>query len=124
MMGSAAIPALVACALVFLGPESPRWFLTKNRHDQAYHAMVKLRSTRVQAARDLFYAHTLLKAERDIEGAKSSKIGELVRHRRNRNALLASEIVMFMQQFSGVNVRRFLTQRQLSIALFADDRLG
>ncbi|PKS08706.1 hypothetical protein jhhlp_004759 [Lomentospora prolificans] len=104
MMGSAAIPAIVACALVYLGPESPRWYLTKNRHDQAYRAMVKLRMTKVQAARDLFYAHTLLKAERDIEGAKASKVGEMVKHRRNRNALLASEIVMFMQQFSGVNV--------------------
>ncbi|CAI4214496.1 unnamed protein product [Parascedosporium putredinis] len=89
MMGSAAIPAVIACALVYLGPESPRWYLTKNRHGEAYRAMAKMRAS---------------KAERDLEGAKASKIGEMVRHQRNRNALLASEIVMFMQQFSGVNM--------------------
>jgi sugar transport protein len=106
MMGSAAIPAIVACGLVYTCPESPRWFITKNRHGEAYQAMAKLRHTKVQAARDLFYAHTLLRAENEVLGGKRrSKLKELFTVRRNRNALIASEIVMFMQQFCGVNVR-------------------
>jgi hypothetical protein len=67
--------------------------------------MSKLRHTKIQAARDLFYAHTLLRAENEVVGGKRrSKLRELFTVRRNRNALIASEIVMFMQQFCGVNV--------------------
>lgn len=103
MMASASLPAVVACLLVYLGPESPRWFLTRGQHSDAYAAMVRLRNTRVQAARDLFQAHVLLKAEMGAEKG-GSKVREMFTIRRNRNAMLASEILMVMQQFSGVNV--------------------
>lgn len=103
MMASAALPAVVACLLVYLGPESPRWFLTRGQHADAYAAMSRLRNTKVQAARDLFQAHVLLKAEMGAEKG-GSKVREMFTIRRNRNALLASEILMVMQQFSGVNV--------------------
>lgn len=114
MMGSAMIPAVVVCALIPMSVESPRWYLSKNRHADAFAAMCKLRFEKVQAARDLFYAHTLLKAEREVDSAtasggagktkKNSKLRELFTVRRNRNAVIASELVMFMQQFCGVNV--------------------
>lgn len=97
MMASAAIPAVIACFLVYLGPESPRWYLTRDQHAQAYAAMVRLRNTRVQAARDLFYAHILMREEKKV-AKKGSKLLELVTVRRNRNAMIASEILMFMQQ--------------------------
>jgi hypothetical protein len=45
----------------------------------------------------------LLKAEEDIQMGQS-KVLEIVRVPRNRRAMIASEIVMFMQQFCGVNV--------------------
>jgi hypothetical protein len=45
----------------------------------------------------------LLKAEEDIQMGQS-KLLEIVRVPRNRRAMVASEIVMFMQQFCGVNV--------------------
>ncbi|KAF4312932.1 putative mfs sugar transporter [Botryosphaeria dothidea] len=103
MMASAMLPAVVVCCFVFMCPESPRWYLSKGRHAAAYHAMCQLRYNKVQAARDLFYMAELLKAE---EGMKigQSKIKELFTVPRNRRAMLASEIVMFMQQFCGVNV--------------------
>lgn len=103
MMASAMLPAVVVCCFVFLCPESPRWYLSKGRHAAAYHAMCQLRYNKVQAARDLFYMAELLKAE---EGMKigQSKIMEIITVPRNRRAMIASEIVMFMQQFCGVNV--------------------
>ncbi|KAH7149893.1 hypothetical protein B0J13DRAFT_673666 [Dactylonectria estremocensis] len=104
MMGSAGVPALVVCSLVYMCPESPRWYLTKNRHGDAYKAMSKLRFNKVQAARDLFYAHTLLQAESALSIGRGSRIKEFFTIRRNRNAMLASQLVMFMQQFCGVNV--------------------
>lgn len=86
--------------------ESPRWYLTKDIHPDAYSAISILRHEKVQAARDLFYTHVLLEAERETQrGATTlSRIRELFTVRRNRNAVVASEIVMFMQRFCGVNV--------------------
>ncbi|KAI0142371.1 hypothetical protein F4776DRAFT_503005 [Hypoxylon sp. NC0597] len=103
MMGSALIPAVIVCAIVYFTPESPRWYLTKNRHSDAYKSICQLRFEKVQAARDLFYMDTLLQIERETMHIGQSKIKEFLTIRRNRNAMLASEIVMFMQQFCGVN---------------------
>lgn len=88
-----------------LFPESPRWYLTKDRHRDAYKAICQLRLSKIQAARDLFYMDFGLQAERDAMSiGKHNRIKELVTVRRNRNAMIGSEIVMFMQQFCGVNV--------------------
>ncbi|CAM1509478.1 Fc.00g032170.m01.CDS01 [Cosmosporella sp. VM-42] len=104
MMGSAGLPAIIVCALVYKFPESPRWYLTKNRHNDAYKSMSQLRFNKIQAARDIFYAHTLLKAEAAMSLGHSNRIKEFFTIRRNRNAMMASQITMFMQQFCGVNV--------------------
>lgn len=105
MMGSAMIPAVVVCMFAYVCPESPRWYLTKDRHRDAFASVCKLRFEKVQAARDLFYTHTLLQAEHQaMSTGAASRIKELFTIRRNRNAMVASEIVMFMQQFCGVNV--------------------
>jgi sugar porter (SP) family MFS transporter len=105
MMGSAGIPAIIVCAMVYRCPESPRWYLDRGEPRRAYESMRHLRKERVQAARDVFYAHTLLQAERvAMSIGKKNRLLELFTVRRNRNAAVASEIVMFMQQFCGVNV--------------------
>ncbi|KAK7748048.1 hypothetical protein SLS53_001300 [Cytospora paraplurivora] len=105
MMASAMIPAVIVCCLIPLYPESPRWYLTKDRHLDAYKAICKLRLNKIQAARDLFYMHTGLVAEREAMSiGKQNRLKEFLTIRRNRNAMIGSEIVMFMQQFCGVNV--------------------
>lgn len=102
MMGSAGIPAVIVCSLIPLCTESPRWYLTKGRHADAFRAICTLRHEKVQAARDLFYMHVLLEAEREtMSMGTRNQIAELFTVRRNRNAMVASEIVMFMQQFCG-----------------------
>ncbi|KAI1147224.1 hypothetical protein F4825DRAFT_158229 [Nemania diffusa] len=103
MMGSALIPAVIVVALVFFTPESPRWYLTKDRHHDAYKSIVRLRYEKVQAARDLFYMDALLQVEKEAIVIEQNKFKEIFTIRRNRNAAIASEIVMFMQQFCGVN---------------------
>ena len=60
--------------------------------------MVQLRYNKVQAARDIFYMHTLLEAERESMVLGQSKVKEMFTVPRNRRAMQASEIVMFMQQ--------------------------
>ena len=98
MMASAMLPALIVVLFVFMCPESPRWYMSKNRHYRAYRAMTKLRFNKIQAARDVFYMHVLLEAEREIQAKSGNPILELIRVPRNRRAMVASEIVMFMQQ--------------------------
>ncbi|KAI9869352.1 MAG: hypothetical protein M1813_000141 [Trichoglossum hirsutum] len=114
MLGSAMLPAVIVCCFVYMCPESPRWYMSKGRHAKAYKSMCRLRYTKVQAARDVFYMHTLLEAESSMVLGQS-KILEMVTIPRNRRALVGSEIVMFMQQFCGVNVIAYY-----SSAIFED----
>ena len=65
--------------------------------------MLRLRTTPLQAARDMFYMNALLEAEADVQKGRNL-ILELFRVPRNRRATQASGLVMFMQQFCGVNV--------------------
>ena len=44
---------------------------------------------------------TLLRVEKEAMALGRSRVAELLTVRRNRNAMLASEIVMFMQQSVG-----------------------
>lgn len=104
MMGSALIPAIIVVALVFFTPESPRWYLTKERHGDAYKSILRLRFEKVQAARDLFYMDALLQVEKETMQIQQSKLKEIFTVRQSRDAAIASEIVMYMQQFCGVNV--------------------
>ncbi|EMD37517.1 hypothetical protein CERSUDRAFT_114155 [Gelatoporia subvermispora B] len=103
MLASAGIPALVIMSQVWFCPESPRWLMGKGRYDKAFESLLRLRTSRVQAARDLYYIHVLLEAEAEVMSGRNRFL-ELFTIPRNRRATLASLIVMFMQQFCGVNV--------------------
>jgi hypothetical protein len=74
--------------------------MSKGQHIKAFESLCRLRRSKIQAARDLFYMHVLLQNEsRMARGFK--KIKEMFTVGRNRRAMIASEIVMFMQQFCG-----------------------
>lgn len=98
MMASPCIPAMVVICFGFLCPESPRWYMSKGRVANAYESMVQLRFNKVQAARDIFYIYTLLEAEKTGAKFGQNKFKEMFTVPRNLRALMASEIVMFMQQ--------------------------
>ncbi|KAF8583463.1 hypothetical protein K439DRAFT_1647212 [Ramaria rubella] len=102
MLGSAGLPALVVCIQVYFCPESPRWLMSKGRYVKAYQSLIRLRGHKLLAARDLFYIHTLLEAEADINRNRNL-VWEMFNIPCNRRAALGSFIVMFMQQFCGVN---------------------
>ncbi|KZZ86643.1 MFS sugar transporter [Ascosphaera apis ARSEF 7405] len=119
MLASAMVPALFCCIFAFLCPESPRWYLSKGHHYQAYKTLCKLRHDKIQAARDLFYMYTLLEAETKMKLGQP-KIVELFTVPRNRRALVASEIVMFMQQFCGVNVIPYYSSEIFLRAKFSE----
>jgi sugar porter (SP) family MFS transporter len=106
MLGSTVVLPLLVCAQVFFCPESPRWLIQQNKVQKAFRSFQTLRQTDLQAARDLYYAYVNVELERKINKGKNffTMLLELFTIPRNRRAALASWIVMFMQQFCGVNV--------------------
>lgn len=85
-------------------PESPRWLISKKKYKKAYEAFKKLRNDNLIAARDMYYTTVSIEMEEHIASQVSrNKLVEIVTLPRNRRAMLASTIVMFGQQFCGVN---------------------
>ncbi|CCE28959.1 related to sorbitol transporter [Claviceps purpurea 20.1] len=108
-LGSAFIPAIPLALLIFFCPESPRWFIKKNRYRDAMRSLCRLRNTRIQAARDLYYIHVQLQVEQEYAGHGNyvNRFIELFKIPRNRRATLASFIVMIAQQMCGINIIAF-----------------
>lgn len=103
MLGSTVVAPVIVCCMIYYAPESPRWYMSKGRVAEAYHAMRKLRFCDLQASRDLFYIAKLLEIENEsLEGR--NLLTDMWRVPRVRRAAQASGLVMFMQQFCGVNV--------------------
>ena len=103
MLGSTVVLPLIVCAQVYFCPESPRWLIKKNRIDKAFDAFRRIRTSDLQAARDLYYCYVNVTIERKATENRNL-IKEMFTIGRNRRAAWASWIVMFMQQFCGVNV--------------------
>lgn len=121
MLSSAMVPPLLVCAQIYFVPESPRWLIMNSRHRDAFASLSKLRWTKMQAARDLFYMHTLLEAESELSSGKQ-KLKEMFTVGRNRRAMIGSEIVMFMQQFCGINVIAYYSSSIFLSAGFATSK--
>ncbi|KAI9452476.1 hypothetical protein BJY52DRAFT_1403480 [Lactarius psammicola] len=113
MLASAGIPALFLMAQVYFCPESPRWLMSKGRYPDAYKSLERLRP------RDLYYIHVLLEAEKELTRGRNRYL-ELFTVPRNRRATLGSFIVMFMQQFCGVNVIAYYSSTIFTQANFTE----
>lgn len=103
MLGSTVVAPMIVCAMIYFAPESPRWYMSKGRVREAYGSIRKLRFCDLQASRDLFYIAKLLSIEQETIRGRNL-IGDMWRVPRVRRAAQASGLVMFMQQFCGVNV--------------------
>ncbi|KAF4301697.1 Sugar/inositol transporter [Botryosphaeria dothidea] len=108
-IGSAFIPAVPLCLGIFFCPESPRWYMKKNRYRKAYDSLLRLRFHPIQAARDLYYIHAQLEVEASIVGKSNylTRFGQLFTIPRVRRGTLASFVVMIAQQMCGINIIAF-----------------
>ncbi|KAI1947269.1 hypothetical protein LOY94_000841 [Ophidiomyces ophidiicola] len=106
MLGSTVVLPIIVCAQVYFCPESPRWLIEHNKIEKAFKSFCALRPTQLQAARDLYYAYVGVELERKVNRGKNffSMLVELFTVPRNARATVASTIVMWLQQFCGVNI--------------------
>ncbi|KAF7533019.1 hypothetical protein G7054_g7464 [Neopestalotiopsis clavispora] len=108
-IGSAFIPAVPLCILILFCPESPRWYIKKNRYKDALGSLIKLRNSKIQAARDLMAIDAQIRLEREAIGDSTyiKRFIELFTIPRVRRATLASFVVMIAQQMCGINIIAF-----------------
>lgn len=131
MLASPMILPLFVVAYVYTLPESPRWLLMrararkdKKKYEEAFMSLCKLRYTKLQAGRDLFLINHLLEGEEEIM-SQQKPFSELFTQGRNFRALVASAILMFLQQFCGVCIFwRWLQQRRGPNPVFARRPMG
>lgn len=106
ILGSTVVLPILVCVQVYFCPESPRWLIQHGKIKKAYLAFRVMRKTELQATRDLYYTFVGVEIERKVNKGKNifTQFLELFTIPRNRRATWATWIVMFGQQFCGVNV--------------------
>ncbi|KAF2811506.1 putative MFS sugar transporter [Mytilinidion resinicola] len=106
ILGSTVVLPIIVCAQVYFCPESPRWLIQHGKIKKAYQSFRLIRKTELQASRDLYYTFIGVEIEKRINVGKNlfTQFAELFTIPRNRRATFATWIVMFGQQFCGVNV--------------------
>ncbi|KAL1838806.1 hypothetical protein VTJ49DRAFT_2199 [Mycothermus thermophilus] len=109
MLGAPFIPAVPLLLLIYLCPESPRWYMKKDRYGKAWESMLQLRNHPLQVARDIFYIHSQLELEMQLTRNSSygQRFVELFTIPRVRRATLAAFTVMIAQQMCGINIIAF-----------------
>lgn len=103
MLGAPFLPAVPLLVLIYFCPESPRWYMKKNRYPEAWKSMLLLRNDPIQVARDIFYIHSQLEIEQKLIGKTNylKRFTELFTVPRVRRANLAAFTVMIAQQMCG-----------------------
>lgn len=98
-IGAPFIPAIPLMALIYLCPESPRWYMKKNRYVDAWKSMIVLRHDPIQVARDMYYIHSQLEIELALIGDTNylTRFVELFTIPRIRRASIAAFVVMIGQ---------------------------
>ncbi|KAJ4291422.1 hypothetical protein N0V88_006015 [Collariella sp. IMI 366227] len=109
MLGAPFIPAVPLLCLIYLCPESPRWYMKKGRYSKAWDSMARLRHHPLQVARDIFYIHSQLELEIQLlrNSSYAQRFTELFTTPRVRRATLAAFTVMIAQQMCGINIIAF-----------------
>lgn len=109
MLGAPFIPAVPLLVLIYLCPESPRWYMKKDRYPKAWDSLLQLRNHPLQAARDMYSIHAVLEVEREVIGSSTfaTRFVELFTIPRVRRATLAAFTVMIAQQMCGINIIAF-----------------
>jgi MFS family permease len=118
-------PVIVSTALLFI-PESPRWLLLKDRHDEALHVIARLQS-RDASIHDPEVTAEFLSIQAAIQMERKDRVPvlDVLRCRdktQNLRRLLLSCGTQFMQQFSGVNALGYYLPTLLQQSVGLDEQ--
>ena len=132
------IPPIILAMYIFTQPESPRWLLAraqkskdlskkKNYYNRVFQDLSRLRGSMLLAARDMILMHHRLEKERELRREANTVwyrrgVYELFSKGRNRRAVSASLIVMFFQQFCGINVLIYYSSYVLQSAKYSANK--
>lgn len=108
--GSLPVPFLL---LMLIIPETPRWYVSKGRDEEARKALQWLRGKQADVEPEL---KGIIKTHTDAERHSSSNgVMQLLR-RNNLKPLSISLGLMFFQQFSGINAVIFYAEKIFKFA--------
>lgn len=107
--GALPVPFLI---LMFLIPETPRWYVSRNREQSAREALVWLRGKKADVEPEL---KGLMRTQADAERQGSQNTMRELLKRNNLKPLSISLGLMFFQQLSGINAVIFYT-----VSIFKD----
>lgn len=134
------VAPIILALYIFTQPESPRWLLAKAHkieikdrrkastyYRKVYLSLERLRNCQLLAARDMILIHYRLLTEDKLRREADTVwykrgVYELFSIRRSRRAVIASLIVMFFQQFCGINVLIYFSSYVLQEAKIAAER--
>lgn len=106
------VPTIPLLLLVYLCPESPAWHFKRDQYREGYASLVRLRNTKLQAARETYSAYLVRRNASKLDAGPqtfTSKLASLFTIPRNRHAMYASYTVMLSQQICGINSKPSFT---------------
>lgn len=112
MLGVEAIPAFVFFALLFKIPQSPRWLVLKNRHDEALSLLTRLASVNPQKE--------IQEIEATIQDTKQAHT-EVLFSKPYTFPILLAFLVAFFNQMSGINAIMYYAPRIFEMTGVAKD---
>ncbi|KAI1419750.1 guanine deaminase [Xylaria sp. FL1777] len=96
------VPSLFQIAFIFLVPESPRWLITQERHEEAYNILAKYHAEGDRESEFVKAEFAQMQTTITIELEHSKKsMADLVRTSGNRRRLLISTMLGLFTQWSG-----------------------
>lgn len=101
MLGATAAPPALVMIFIFMLPESPRWYIEKNRLRDSFASFSRLRSHKIFAARDCYSAFKHQEALSRVQDKGWKAMWVEFRKRRNLRAAQNAYFIMIMQQFCG-----------------------
>ena len=116
------LPAIPLIFTVYACPESPAWYMKAGRYGLAYQSFTRLRNTELQGARELYASYLQHQAKFRASSTSSSyfsRLMNLIRVTRLRNAAVAAYTVMLAQQLCGINIISFYSSTIFSDSGFS-----
>lgn len=118
-------PFMIVIALLFV-PESPRWLMLKDRHDEALSVIARLAGRNADTQDPEVMAEFLsIQATIEEERRETVSTADMLRCRdktQNLRRILLSCGTQFMQQFSGVNALGYYLPTMLQQVLGYDQQ--